>query len=202
MFKRISKVSEIEQERTMDLMDAIYNRRAVRDFEDTSVGQSVIHSLLSAAIAAPSAMNQQPWAFSVCLHRKRVEELANRARTWLLENPGEAPAELSLHDTLNDPEFAIFHHAPALVIVLAKSSGTQAAEDCCLAAENLMLAARNAGLGTCWIGLSRPWLDLPSTKLELGVPETYHVVAPIVLGQPTEWPEPQGRKPAEIRWIR
>ena len=138
----------------------------------------------------------------MCLDRKRVDELASRAKTWLLENPGEAPAQPSIHHMVSDPEFAIFHHAPALVIVLATSSDSQAAEDCCLAAENLMLAARNAGLGTCPIGLARPWLDLPSTKLELGVSETYRVVVPIVLGHPIEWPESPGRKSVEIHWIR
>jgi nitroreductase len=186
----------------MDLMDVIENRRAVRSFEDTSVEQEMIRSLLKAAIAAPSAMGLEPWAFGVCLDRKRIEDLANHARNWLLKHPGKVPAELPFRQMLGNPEFAIFHHAPALVIVLAKSSDSQSAEDCCLAAENLMLAARNEGLGTCWIGLSRPWLDLPATKLELGVPETYRVVAPIVLGHPTEWPDSHGRKRAEIHWIR
>jgi CBS domain-containing protein len=54
--------------------------------------------------------------------------------------------------------FSILFGTPALVVVLAKSSGTQSAEDCYLAAENLMLAARNEGLGSCWIGFARPWL--------------------------------------------
>ena len=103
---------------------------------------------------------------------------------------------------VEDPDYALFHRAPALVIVLAKSSGVQDAEDCCLASQNLMLAAREAGLGTCWIGLARPWLDLPSTKTELGLPESHHVVAPILLGHPKTWPESHGRNPAEIYWIK
>lgn len=186
----------------MDLMDVIAERRSVRHFEDTSVDRLMIHTLINAAIEAPSAMNRQPWAFCACLDRKRIDELANGATAWLLENPRQAPEDLSLHHMVSNPEFAIFHHAPALLIVLATSSASQAAEDCCLAAQNLMLAARNAGLGTCPIGLARPWLDLTSTKLELGVPETYRAIVPIVLGHPTAWPESPGRKPAEIRWIR
>jgi len=82
---------------------------------------------------------------------------------------------------LTDPDFDLLHHAPAMVLVLAKSSDNQAIEDCCLAAENLMLAARDVGLGTCWIGLSRLWLNLASTKVELGIPEKYRIVAPIIL---------------------
>lgn len=95
----------------------------------------------------------------------------------------------------------MFHGAPALVIILAKSSATQAAEDCCLAAENLMLGVRDEGLGSCWIGLARPWLDLPTTKAELRLPRSYRVVAPIVLGHPKSWPESRGRNPAEVYWL-
>jgi len=54
------KVSGIEQKRNMDLMDVIADRRAVRRFEDTSVDQLMIHTLLNAAVLAPSAMNRQP----------------------------------------------------------------------------------------------------------------------------------------------
>ena len=102
---------------------------------------------------------------------------------------------------LEDPQFALFYDAPALVVVLAKSAATQSAEDCCLAAENLMLAARSEGLGSCWIGFARPWLDLPATKAELNLPEHYHLVAPIILGYPTAWPESHGRKAAETYWL-
>ena len=102
---------------------------------------------------------------------------------------------------LEDPSFAIFHHAPALIVIVAKSSGSQAVEDCCLAAENLMLTARDEGLGSCWIGLARPWLDLPETKTELKLSEQLHVVAPIVLGYPRAWPESPGRKLAQTYWL-
>ncbi len=190
-----------ERESQMQFTDVVRKRRAVRDYEDTPMTRSTIQSLIDAAIAAPSAMNLQPWAFSVCLERTRIQNLAGRAKTWLLENADQTPAELPAHSMLTKPEFALFHNAPAIVLVLAKSSDSQAIEDCCLAAENLMLAARDAEIGTCWIGLSRPWLDLPSTKQELGLPETYHVVAPIVLGHPSSWPEPHERNPAEIHWM-
>ncbi len=184
----------------MELMEVIQKRRAVRDYENIPVDKSTIQSLINVAITAPSAMNLQPWAFCVCLSQERIESLASRAKDWLLENSADTSGEHTTHSMLNNPEFALFHHAPALVLVLAKSSDSQAIEDCCLAAENLMLAARNTQLGTCWIGMSRPWLNLPSTKLEFGIPETYSVVAPIVLGVPKAWPEPHGRNPAEIRW--
>ena len=101
---------------------------------------------------------------------------------------------------LENPEYVLFCHAPALVIVLAKSSDTQDAEACCIAAGNLMLAARDEGLGTCWVGLTRRWFDLPEIKTELKIPKRYQVVAPVILGHPRAWPEPKTRNAAEVIW--
>ena len=186
----------------MELTDVILNRRAVREYTNAAIDRATVERLIEAAVLAPSAMNLQPWAFAVLLDRDRIGGYAKRAKEWLLASLSQSSYDPSIRHMLEDPKFALFYHAPALVVVLAKSSGTQAAEDCCLAAENLMLAARNEGLGTCWIGFARPWLDMPATKADLKVPEHYHVVAPIVLGHPKAWPESHGRKPAEIHWLR
>jgi nitroreductase len=150
---------------------------------------------------APSAMNLQPWAFAALLNRARISEYANRIKDWLLSNFQQSAFDPSLRKVIEGQGYSLFHHAPALVLVLAKSPQAQAREDCCLAAENLMLAARDEGLGSCCIGLARPWLNLPSTKQELGLPVTCEVVVPIVLGQPKAWPESHGRNPAEIYWL-
>jgi len=184
----------------MELMDVIRNRRAVRDYKDVSIQHHELQSVIDAAILAPSAMNHQPWAFAASVDRARIDDFSNRAKSWLLENPSALRTELYAH--LKDQKLALLYHAPALILVLATSPDSQAVEDCCLAAQNLMLAARDAGLGTCWIGLSRPWFDLSATKRELGLPDSYRVVAPIILGHPKDWPESHGRNPAEIHWIR
>ncbi len=185
----------------MELMDAIRNRRAVREYSDVPIKRATIERVINAAILAPSAMNLQPWAFAALLHRERIGEYAGRIKSWLLTNFSQAPFDASLRALIEDESYSVFHHAPALALVLAKSLQSQAYEDCCLAAENLMLAARDEGLGTCCIGLARPWLNLRSTKHELGLPEQYEVVVPIVLGHPKAWPEPHGRRPAEIHWL-
>jgi nitroreductase len=186
----------------MELIEVVKSRRAVREYTADPVDRATVERLIDAAILAPSAMNLQPWAFAVLLGRERIEGYAKRAKDWLLASLSQTSYEPSIRHMLEDPKFVLFYHAPALVIVLSTSSGMQAAEDCCLAAENLMLAARNEGLGSCWIGFARPWLDLPASKTELKLPEHYHVVAPIILGYPTAWPESHGRRPAEIHWLR
>lgn len=189
----------------MNFLDVVNKRRAVREYRNVPLTRAEIEVLIEAAAQAPSAMNVQPWAFAVVLDREQIDRYAKRALEWLsadkshLLNP--AMQDRLTQRMQEDPNFTLFYHAPALVLVLAKSSDSQALEDCCLAAENLMLAARDRNLGTCWIGFSRSWLNLPDTKAELGLPAQYHVVAPIVLGHPAAWPESHGRKPAEIHWI-
>lgn len=190
----------------MELMEAIKKRRAVREYTDRTVERSTIERLINAAILAPSAMNLQPWAFAVMLGGERIHDCGERAKKWLLANFEHTPfartsESARMRQILEDKDRLLFYHAPALVIVLAKSTDSQAAEDCCLAAENLMLAARAEGIGSCWIGFSRPWLDLATTKRELGLPENYSVVAPILLGYPKAWPEPHERTPAETHWL-
>lgn len=185
----------------MELMEVIRNRRAVRDFEGLPLGQATIERLVEAAIQAPSAMNLQPWAFAAVREPGRIDAYAERAGKWMLEHLPDAGVGEAAQKILAQPGFSMFYHAPALVIVMAKSSVSQAAEDCCLAAQNLMLAARDEGIGSCWIGFARPWLNLPATKKELALPEGYQVVAPIVFGYPRAWPESHGRRPAEIHWL-
>jgi nitroreductase len=185
----------------MELGNVIRDRRSIREYTDSRVERPLIERLINSAILAPSAMNLQPWTFAVLLDRAHIEDYAHRAKNWLLTKLAESTYPPSIRRMIEDPNFVLFYHAPALVLVIAKSSQDQAKEDCCLAAQTLMLAARDEGLGSCWIGLSRPWFNLSSSKLELGLPEHYHIVAPIVLGYAKAWPEPHGRNPAEIRWL-
>jgi nitroreductase len=183
----------------MELMEVLRNRRAVRDYTSATLSRTLIERLIEAAVLAPSAMNVQPWAFTALLDPERIDGYEERARRWFLESPEGSNEEA--RSILRKPGFRIFRHAPALVLVMARSSAAQANDDCCLAAQNLMLAARDQGIGSCWIGFSRRWLNLPSTKKDFGLPEDYQVVAPVILGYPKAWPEFQGRRPPEIHWL-
>jgi len=185
----------------METMDAIRRRRAVREFTSAPMEQATIERLIAAAILAPSAMNLQPWAFAAVLNRERIGDYAKRIKDWLLANFAQTSFDPSLVKTIEGEGYSVFHHAPALVLVLAKSAQEQASEDCYLAAENLLLAARDEEIGTCCIGLARDWLNLPSIKQELGLPAAYEVVLPIVLGHAKAWPESHGRNSAEIHWV-
>jgi len=49
----------------MDCLEAIHTRRSVRQFSDAGVTEAEVETLLRAAMAAPSAGNQQCWRFVV-----------------------------------------------------------------------------------------------------------------------------------------
>lgn len=49
----------------MDLIEAIKKRKSVRNFKNDPIPQAVIREILEIACRAPSAMNTQPWEFTV-----------------------------------------------------------------------------------------------------------------------------------------
>jgi nitroreductase len=185
----------------MELMDAILTRRSVRSFTSRPVAKEAIGELIRAATWAPSAVNQQPWAFVVIRNARRLDEYSERAKQYML---AKLPGMLSMHrraEALADPGYHALHHAPVLVIIYAKPAQYDPARDCCMAAQNLLLAAHGLGLGTCPVGFVRPWLDLPEIKREMDVPESYFAVMPIAIGWPNGQPEaPPRQAPDVITW--
>jgi nitroreductase len=184
----------------MDLIEAIYGRRAVRSYINKDVPLGAIRGLIEAAIQAPSALNLQPWAFVLVQGRKRLADYSERAKLHFLEHfcPGSDPRG-QMREKLTEAGFNIFYDAGTLIVVYAKPNGGQfGLGDCYLAAQNLMLAAHAAGLATCPIGFAQPWLDTDEVKSDLGVPSQYTAVIPLVLGYPAENPEKPERAQPEI----
>jgi len=185
----------------MELSEAIYHRRAVRDFTEAIVPTPLLDELLRAAIQAPSAMNQQPWAFAVITGRDRLRAVSERAKAHLMSTL--APVfELHPRSQLYaDPAYNIFHDAGTLVVIYASAGRLHPTEDCCLAAENLMLTAHDLSLGSCPVGFARGWLDLPETKAEFGIPSDHTAVFPVVIGYPAKKTEAVPRRdPVILYW--
>ena len=61
----------------MDVMDAIFQRRAVRHYTPADVPPRVLQELLRAAVQAPSPLNAQPWSFAVFCGRRRLAALSD-----------------------------------------------------------------------------------------------------------------------------
>jgi nitroreductase len=185
----------------MDFNEAVFGRRAVREYTAETVDEQVTRRLVDAAIQAPSAVNQQPWTFAVIRDQNLLDRLSRDAKAHMLANMPASPHSSHFQVLLDDPSFQIFYHAPVLILISAAADGPWIIEGCALAAENLMLAAYAAGLGSCWIGFAQSFLNTTDGKTMLGLPAACVPVAPIIIGHPKAASPPVPRKAREIRWI-
>jgi nitroreductase len=185
----------------MNVVQAIRERRAVRDFTGQAVSQASLRQLISAASWAPSAMNAQPWHFTVVTDRAILDEISTRAKGWMLANMPDMRQISHFHDLLSDPSFQLFYRAPALVVISVSAGLPWATEDCALAAQNLMLAAVDLGLGTCWIGFAQGWLTSEEGRGLLNLAPDKVVAAPIAVGYPKAPPAIVPRKAIALSWI-
>ena len=156
------------------MMEAILSRRSIRKYTDQPVPEALVTDLLRAAMAAPSAQNQQPWHFVVVRDRKLLQAIggaqpyANMAR--------DAQLAIVICGDLN----------------LEKSPGYWV-QDCAAATENLLIAAQAAGLGAVWSGTFPREERVRNVRALFGLPEHVVPFAIVPLGYPAERPEPADR---------
>jgi len=181
----------------MSVFEAILARRSVRSYAPKILDSATIETLLDAAVRAPTAMHEEPWAFVIVQNRQLLEQLSDRAKPLFVEEVRHRNAQGANHsfDHFTRPDFDIFYGAGTLIIICAKPAGPFVTADCWLAAENLMLAACAMGLGSCVIGSAVAALNIHKVKTELGIPDEYSAIAPIVVGTPG------GETPATLRKI-
>ncbi|WP_347251450.1 nitroreductase family protein [Legionella sp.] len=185
---------------SISLMDAIYNRRSVRDYLPQKVSKDLINILLDAAVQAPSALHEEPCAFAIIQNKSLLDRLSECAKKMLHDESLQTKSEKRKHilDVVEQPEFHVFYNATTLVVICSKFQDSFVEADCWLAAENLMLSAYAHGLGSRVIGFSAPALNLPEWKTEIGIPDEMNAVVPIILGTPSDQPLSSGRKSPEI----
>lgn len=184
----------------MDLREAIYGRRAVRDFTSEPPSAALLTELLSDAVQAPNSINRQPWTFTVVQGRDRLARYSREAKGVALGALDTRVAQ-ALRAPLEAPDFDIFYNAPTLIVICATEPDAMAQQDCCLAAQTLMLSAYAHGLGSCWIGFAAAWLGTPAAREELSIPSEHIPIAPIIMGYPKTNPPPVDRRSPTITWV-
>jgi len=185
----------------MQLDHAIRHRRAVRQFLHRPVTTAAIKRLIDAAVQAPSALNKQPWLFTVIRDARLLDRISLQSKKHLIAliDSGDAPDEFRA--ILSEPDFHILYHAPALIVISALKDDVWSKENAALAAQNLMLTAYAEGLGTCWVGFAERWLETKDGRNAIDVPEYYRPVAPIIVGHSKGAPATVPRNIPTIRWL-
>ena len=150
-----------------DVLRFIQARRSIRRYKDEPVSDEQVETLLRAAMAAPSAGNEQAWAFVIIRERATLD------------------AAMEVH-----PYASMLRTAALAIVVCGDQSrdrhDTMWVQDCSAATQNLLLAAANIGLGTCWCGVHpRPEREAGLRKL-CRLPEGIVPFALIAVGVPDE----------------
>ncbi|HEU5048237.1 MAG TPA: nitroreductase family protein [Rickettsiales bacterium] len=199
MFSKF-KTKPVTETHAMSVTDAIYHRRAVRNYTPEAINHETIKALLDAAVQAPTAMHEEPWAFAVIQNKEMLDRLSRDAKELVRQEAFSVENHMASHalKMVNNPDFNVFYNAGTLVVIYSKMHGPFVKADCWLAAENLMLAACDKGLGSCVIGFAVSALNSAQWKAELEIPVDMVAVVPIILGVPAGETTPVPRKPAEI----
>ncbi len=153
---------------TKDIIDAIKERRSVREFEKRDIPDATIGRLLESAHLAPSAGNLEPWKFIVVKQDDLKAKLSEAAY-----------GQRSLRS------------APVCIVVCAEPSRSAAKygdrganlyclQDTAAAVENLLLTATGYGLGSCWVGA----FNEQEVQEDLGLETSLRPVAMIPVGYP------------------
>lgn len=168
------------------VLENIHARKSVRQFTDEPVSQEHIETMLKAAMAAPTAVNYQPWRFVVITERARLDAMAEVL-----------------------PYAKMLKQAPLAIVVCGETTWFEGREntywqqDCSAATQNILLAAEALGLGAVWTGVY-PNMDLARPLAEfLGLPGTVQPLCCIPIGHHEGTTQPRDKwKPENIHYER
>jgi len=158
----------------MDAMQAILSRRSIRKYTSQPVSEATVEELLQAAMAAPSAGNQQPWHYVVIRDRQILTQIP-RVHPYSSMVPSAQLAILVCGDLQREK------HAGYWV------------QDCSAATQNLLLAAHAKGLGAVWLGVYPREDRVAGLRKMLELPQHAMPLALIAIGYPAEVKAPAER---------
>ena len=157
------------------VLDNIATRTSVRDYEARPVEKEKIVKMLRAAMAAPTAMNKQPWHFVVVDQRNVLDALAGA-----------------------NPYAKMLKKAPLAIVVCGNTDKMIEGggrdfwiQDASAATENLLLAAHAMGLGAVWTGAYPSEERCISISKVLSLSDNLVPLNMIVVGYPAEQPQPK-----------
>lgn len=157
-------------------LQSIFARRSARRFTDQAVEPELIHDVLEAGMAAPSAVAKDPWHFVVIQNPATLSRLASGLSNGRFLT--QAAAAIAV---CGDLERA---HEGSLSFLL---------QDCSAATENMLIAATQLGLGSCWLGIHPREDRIQMVRDEVNLPAGIIPVCLVALGWPAQRAEPRTR---------
>lgn len=161
---------------TEAVIENIMTRTSIRQFTSQPIAKDTLDLIVKAGMAAPSAVNLQPWSFIVVTDKDVLQQLNE-----------------------NHPYSNLKTATAAIIVcgILDKSDNETVREywvqDCSAATENILLAAHAYGIGAVWCGVYPNPERIPAVKEILSIPENVMPLNIITMGYPAENPEPKDK---------
>ena len=180
-----------------EVVKQLYDRKSVRVYTDREIDEEIVTEILTAAMMAPTAGNQQLYT----ILRITDDEIKRKLVDSCDHQPFIAQGKLVLvfcADCLKWYEAYLAAgcepRAPGVGDLLL------AVDDALIAAQNAVVAAQSYGIGSCYIG---DIMENAETQREiLRLPEYVFPAAMLVFGYPTKQQEERPKQPrSELRFI-
>ena len=168
----------------MSVIEALKQRRAIRNYTERAVEKEKIEKILEAATYAPNDRMREPWHFYVIQGEamKRYEEMAG---SYLKER---FPTKANLVES----SLSVVKTTPVAIVVTADlvEGDTAASEDnifaVCCAIQSMWLAAEELGLGFVWRTRGVGLVHDQRMNAFVGATAQQKVIGTIFLGYPDE----------------
>jgi len=172
----------------MDFQNLILSRRSIRKYTDAPIGRDKLKIMLEAAMAAPSAVAKDPWAFYAVRKRSVLNSMTEvLPHGKMLSRAAAAvvicgfPAKAHLGET-GEPGYML--------------------QDCSAAVENLILSAQGMGIGSVWLGVYPNRDRMEGLRDLFEIPENQTPLAVVSLGYPGESLTPRTRyREDRVVWV-
>ena len=159
-------------------MTEIFRRISVRKYEDRPVEPEKLDKILRAAMAAPSAGNQQPWEFYVVTDKAKIKALSECS-----------------------PYAGCAANAPAVIVPCYRTAGLRFPQfdtiDLAIATENILLEITALGLGGVWLAVAPIEDRVEKVEKVLQINDGLRAFALVPLGYPSEDRPQQDRYEAD-----
>ena len=154
-------------------MNEIFHRISIRKYLGKPVEDEKIQKLLQAAMAAPSAGNQQPWEFYVVKDKAALEKLSQTSPYASCAASAPLAFVACYRVNCKMPEYAQI--------------------DLSASVENLLLEADALDLGAVWLGIAPLKDRMEAVRQVLNIPENLDAFAIIPCGYPETVHDQQDR---------
>ena len=148
-----------------EVLKAIQNRRSTRKYKEEQITEEELQAILEAGIQAPTAINAQPWHFTVIQNKEMINYISDKSKEVMLASGNERLVNIGKSST------NIFYNPPTVIIVSTKEDVASGPVDCSAAIENMLIAAESMGLGSVWIGLAGFFFSLEEEVKKLNLPD-------------------------------